>query len=149
MQKLHVKEPIEGLPLPTIEDGGNLVLSYFDVFDDVFKTELKNAIQIARAKPQKSIQQVHLQQMEARVDKDFESNIKDQGDLMHVIKLYDISKQADLQKVSEELIKGRYNFKFPAHMTSLSVKLSKLCKQSSAFQMYKRGDMMKKIEDQG
>lgn len=34
-------------------------------------------------------------------------------------------------------------------MTSLSVKLSKLCKQSSAFQMYKRGDMMKKIEHQG
>jgi hypothetical protein len=60
MKKLHVNEPIEGLPLPTIEDDGNLILSYFDVFDDVFKTELKNAIKIARAKPQKSIQQVHL-----------------------------------------------------------------------------------------
>jgi len=60
MKKLHVNEPIEGLPVPTIEDEGNLILSYFDVFDDVFKTELKNAIKIARAKQQISIKKIHL-----------------------------------------------------------------------------------------
>lgn len=60
MKKLHVNEPIEGLPVPTIEDEGNLILSYFDVFDDVFKTELKNAIKIARAKQQTSIKKIHL-----------------------------------------------------------------------------------------
>lgn len=51
MKTIFVKDQIEGLMLPTIEDDGNLVLSYFDVFDDVFRTELKNAIKIARFKP--------------------------------------------------------------------------------------------------
>jgi len=51
MQKIHINEPIVGLPAPSIEDEGNLIFTYFDVFDDVFKTELNNGIKFAKTNP--------------------------------------------------------------------------------------------------
>jgi len=95
MKKLHVNEPLVGLPLPTIEDEGNMILSYFDVFDDVFKTELKKAIKIAQAKPQTNIQKVHIQQIMDRVNRQWDFEKLNQDERMGVIKLYDISKQGD------------------------------------------------------
>lgn len=95
MKKLHVNEPIEGLPLPTIEDEGNLILSYFDVFDDVFKTELKKAIKIAQEKPETNIQKLHIQKILDKVNRQFEFEKLNQDEKMTVIKLYDISAQGD------------------------------------------------------
>jgi hypothetical protein len=39
MRDIFIEAPQEGLLHPTIEEDGRLILSYLDLFDDVFKTE--------------------------------------------------------------------------------------------------------------
>lgn len=39
MTEIFITTPQEGLPPPTVEDDGRIVLSYFNIFDEVFKRE--------------------------------------------------------------------------------------------------------------
>lgn len=137
-----------GLPLPAIEfDDQDFVLSYFDVYDDVFSTELKKMSMKKQQKEftKKTAGEQRFVEMWDRTCQDY-FNKKEVDIVSRYLKMPNGLNSCNRDDVQRELLRGKYTVKFPDYITNFDSKVFKLAEDPIFYQLYKRGDLISKIK---
>jgi len=89
-----------------------------------------------------------IKNLENRVLKDFLEE-QQNDNFFSTIRMQNQSCEADDRKVRQEMMRGHYNFKFPSNVRTMNEKIQKIAVEPTAFHLYKRGDLVRKINLEG